>query len=439
MDLAVAAAKKAFERKSEWRNLDASARGVLLNRLADLVSRDRVPLANLETLDNGKPYDDSLFDIQCAVDTFRYYAGWCDKICGRTIPSDGPSFTLTRKEPIGVCGQIIPWNYPILMLAWKFAPALAAGNTIVLKPAEQTPLTALYVAALTVEAGFPAGVINVVPGYGPTAGAAISEHPEIRKVAFTGSVDVGKIVSAAASSTLKRVSLELGGKSPLVIFDDADLDEAVEIAHNAIFANHGQNCCAGSRTFVQEGIYDEFVRLAAEKAKARKVGNPFGDGVQQGPQVDDEMFNKVLGYIEAGKAEGAKLEAGGNRVGNVGYFIEPTVFSNVTDNMKIAREEIFGPVQTIIKFKTLDEAIERANATNYGLAAGAVTKNINNALVFAQAVEAGSVWINCYDAVVPQAPFGGFKNSGVGRELGEEALELYTETKTISIKVPINH
>lgn len=325
------------------------------------------------------------------------------------------------------------------MLAWKWGPALACGNTLVLKPAEQTPLTALHCAALSVEAGFPAGVINVITGYGPTAGAGISEHPDIRKVAFTGSVEVGKIVSMAASSTLKRCSLELGGKSPLVVFDDADLDEAVEIAHNAIFANHGQNCCAGSRTFVQDTIYDEFVKRATKLAAARKVGNPFDEGVQQGPQVDDEMFNKVLSYIEAGKAEGAKLETGGNKVGGVGYFIQPTVFSQVTDTMKIAREEIFGPVQSIIKFSTLDEVIARANATNFGLAAGCVTKDINKALVFAQAVEAGSVWVNCYDAVVPQAPFGGFKNSGIGRELGEEALELYTETKTISIKVPVKH
>lgn len=417
--------------------MDASARGRLLYRLADLIEANATEFANLESLDNGKPYDDSVFDVACSVDTFRYYAGWADKVGGRTIPGDGSFFTLTRKEPIGVVGQIIPWNYPLLMLSWKWGPALATGNTIVLKPAEQTPLTALLAASLVKEAGFPAGVVNVVTGYGPTAGAAIAEHPSIRKVAFTGSVEVGKIIQQASGKTnLKKVSLELGGKSPLVVFDDVDIDEAVEIAHNAIFANHGQNCCAGSRTFVQEGIYDEFVRRAAVLASKRKVGNPFEAGVQQGPQVDDEMYKKVLGYIEAGRKEGAKLETGGSKVGDVGYFIQPTVFSNVTDGMKIAREEIFGPVQSIIKFKTLDEVIERANATEYGLAAGVITKNINQALVFAQAVEAGSVWINCYDAVVPQAPFGGYKQSGTGRELGEEALELYLETKTISCKVP---
>uniref|UniRef100_A0A336JYT1 CSON002400 protein n=1 Tax=Culicoides sonorensis TaxID=179676 RepID=A0A336JYT1_CULSO len=437
VDLAVAAAKRAFARDSVWRNLDASARGALVIRLADYIQRDANIIANLETLDNGKPFEDSLFDVQCSVDTLRYYAGYADKIYGKTIPADGSFFTMTRKEPIGVVGQIIPWNYPLLMLAWKFGPALVTGNTIVLKPAEQTPLTALYVAALSNEAGFPPGVINVITGYGPTAGAAISEHPDIRKVAFTGSVSVGQLIAqAAAKSNLKKVSLELGGKSPLVIFDDADLNEAVEIAHGAIFANHGQNCCAGSRTFVQEGIYDDFVKKAAEMAKNRVVGDPFKKETQQGPQVDEEMFNKVLGYIESGQKEGAKLEVGGKRIGAVGYFIEPTVFSNVTDNMKIAKEEIFGPVQSIIKFKTLDEVIERANNTNYGLAAGVITKNINTAMTFAQAVEAGSVWVNCYDAVVPQAPFGGYKMSGSGRELGEDALDLYLETKTISIKVP---
>jgi len=437
VDLAVAAAKKAFERGSVWRNIDASARGTVMYRLADYIQRDMNTLANLDCLDNGKPFEDALFDVQCTVDCLRYYAGYADKIHGKTIPSDGPQFVMTRKEPIGVVGQIIPWNYPLLMLAWKFGPALATGNTIVLKPAEQTPLSALYVASLCKEAGFPPGVINIVPGYGPTAGAAISEHQDIRKVAFTGSVEVGQIIAqSAAKSNLKKVSLELGGKSPIVIFNDADVNEAAEIAHGAIFNNHGQNCCAGSRTFVQEGIYDAFVKKSSELAKKRKVGNPFEKSTQQGPQVDDDMFNKVLGYIEAGKEEGAKLEAGGNRIGTVGYFIEPTVFSNVTDNMKIAKEEIFGPVQSIIKFKTMDEVIERANATNFGLASGCITTNLNNALVFSQAIEAGSVWVNCYDAVAAQTPFGGYKMSGHGRELGEEALDMYLETKTISIKVP---
>ncbi|KAK7866620.1 hypothetical protein R5R35_010446 [Gryllus longicercus] len=440
VDVAVAAAKRAFQRGSEWRNLDASARGRLLNKLADLIARDTEYIANVETLDNGKPYGDSVFDIQCAIDTFRYYAGWSDKIHGNTIPADGTSFTYTRREPVGVVGQIIPWNYPVLMLAWKWGPALAAGCPIVLKPAEQTPLTALYIAALSKEAGFPQGVINVLPGYGPTAGAAISSHPDVNKVAFTGSTEVGHLImEASAKSNLKRVSLELGGKSPLVIMDDADVDEAVEIAHGAIFANHGQNCCAGSRTFVQERIYDDFVKKATAKAAARKVGDPFSEGTEQGPQIDDEMFNKVLNLIESGKKEGAKLQCGGQRFGKQGFFIQPTVFSDVSDEMRIAKEEIFGPVQSIIKFRTLDEVIDRANKTTYGLAAGIITKSLDSALVFAQAVQAGSVWVNCYDAVVPQAPFGGFKQSGQGRELGEDSLKEYLEIKTVSIKLPVKN
>ncbi|KAI5701599.1 hypothetical protein M8J76_009541 [Diaphorina citri] len=433
VDKAVESAKAAFKRGSVWRNLDASGRGKLIYKLAELIDKNVDYLASLETLDNGKPYEDSIFDLGCASDTFRYFAGWCDKIEGSTIPSDGPYFTYTRKEPVGIVGQIIPWNYPVLMLAWKWGPALAAGCPVLLKPAEQTPLTALYVAALTQQAGFPDGVISVLPGYGPTAGAAIASHPDISKVAFTGSTEVGhSIMAAAAASNLKRVSLELGGKSPLVICADADVDMAVEIAHNAIFANHGQNC---SRTYVQEDIYDTFVKKAAEKAAARKVGDPFDKSVQQGPQVDAEMFTKVLNYIKSGVEQGGKLEAGGKRKGDKGYFIEPTVFSNVTDDFKIAREEIFGPVQTIIKFKTLDEVIERANDTKYGLASGIVTTNIDTANTFAHAINAGSVWINCYDAVVPQAPFGGFKESGIGRELGKAALDEYTELKTVTTKI----
>jgi len=435
VDLAVRAAHRAFERGSEWRNLDASCRGRLLHRLADLIERDSTILANLETLDNGKPYEDSVFDIGCAVDTLRYYAGHADKIHGNTIPVDGNLISCTRREPIGVVGQIVPWNYPILMLSWKWGPALATGCTLVFKPAEQTPLTALHIASLSKEAGFPKGVINVITGHGPTAGGAIASHPEIRKVAFTGSTEVGKLIlRASAESNLKKVSLELGGKSPLVVFDDVELDEAVLIAHNAIFANHGQNCCAGSRTFVHERIYDQFVRKAVELARNRRVGNPFEKGIEQGPQIDDELFNKVLSYIDFGKKDGAKLECGGKRLGSEGFFIEPTVFSNVTDDNRIARDEIFGPVQSILRFKTIEEVIERANRTPYGLAAGVLTKNIDNALTFASEVEAGSVWINCYDAVVPQAPFGGYKQSGFGRELGEDGLEPYLETKTVTIR-----
>jgi len=434
VDAAVAAARAAFAPGSPWRTLNASDRGKLLHKLADLLDRDRVYLAAVETLDNGKPYGDSDFDITCSIDTLRYFAGWPDKIHGDTIPVDGPFMTFTRKEPIGVVGSIIPWNYPLMMAAWKIAPALATGCTIILKPAEQTPLSALYLASLIKEAGFPAGVVNVVPGYGPTAGAAISGHNDIDKVAFTGSTEIGRIIfGAAATSNLKRVTLELGGKSPIVICNDADVDEAVEISHGAIFNNHGQNCCAGSRTFVQAEIYDEFVKKATELALARKVGDPFEDGTQQGPQIDQDQLNKITDLIESGKKEGAKVECGGGRHGTKGYFVQPTVFSNVQDNMRIAKEEIFGPVQQILKFNTMEEVIERANATRYGLAAGICTKDINKALHFVQSIQAGSVWVNCYDAVLPQTPFGGFKESGQGRELGEAALNEYLEHKTVTI------
>ncbi|XP_051170769.1 aldehyde dehydrogenase 1A1-like [Leptopilina boulardi] len=437
VDLAVAAAKKAFSRGSEWRKMDASERGKLMNKLADLIERDANYLANIETLDCGKTFTSALGDISGSVATIRYYAGWCDKIHGSTIPVDGNNFAMTRKEPVGIVGQIIPWNYPIAMASWKLGPALCTGCTIILKPAEQTPLSALYLASLIKEAGFPPGVVNVIPGYGPTAGAAISEHNDVNKIAFTGSTDVGHIIMAAsAKSNLKRVSLELGGKSPLVIFDDADLDEAAEIAYNALFDNHGQSCCAGSRTFVQSKVYDEFVKRAKQLAQKRKVGDPFKSDTDQGPQIDRDMFDKVMGLIKSGMEENAKVETGGKRVGNVGFFIEPTIFSNVTDNMRIAKEEIFGPVQSILKFETIEEVIERANQTKYGLAAGVITKDINKALMFAQSVEAGSVWINCYDAITPQTPFGGYKLSGIGRELGEEGLKQYLEVKTINIKMP---
>lgn len=438
VDIAVKAAQKAFEIGSDWRNMDASARGKLMNRFVDLIERDANILANLETLDNGKSFDDSLFDIQVSCDTLRYYAGFCDKIHGNTIPSDGNMFSYTRKEPIGVVGQIIPWNYPILMISWKFGPALAAGCPLVLKPAPQTPLTALYLAALSKEAGFPNGVINVINGFGDV-GSAISSHPDIQKVAFTGSINIGKQVMKTAAENLKKVSLELGGKSPLVVLDDANVDEAVETSYNGIFSNAGQNCCAASKTYVQEGIYDEFVRKAADMARNRKVGCGFEKDVQQGPQIDQAMFDRIMSYIEYGKKDGAKLETGGKRWGTEGYFIEPTVFSDVTEEMRIAQEEIFGPVQSILKFKTLDEVIQRANKSNFGLAAGIFTNNINDAMKFAHSIQAGSVWVNTYDAVTPQTPFGGFKHSGIGRELGMDGIEGYLEVKSVSVKLPAKY
>jgi len=435
VDKAVAAARAAFKLGSAWRTMNASGRATLLLKLADLIERDLAYLTSLEAWDCGKPYAVAEFDIRHIIDVFRYFAGWCDKIQGHTIPCDGDFFAYTRYEPIGVCGQIIPWNFPLVLLAWKWSAALATGCTVVLKPAEQTPLTALCLGALAVEAGFPPGVVNVVPGYGPTAGQAIAAHNDIDKVAFTGSTEIGrKIMVAAAESNLKKVTLELGGKSPLIVMDDADLDFAVGVAHEAIMAFQGQVCCAGSRTFVHEKIYDQFLAKCKEAAESRVVGDVFTEGVQQGPQIDDTQFKKILGYIEEGKKEGAKLVTGGTKIGDKGFFIKPAVFSDVTDNMKIAKEEIFGPVQCLIKFKTVDEVIERANATQYGLAAGVVTKDINIALKVATNVRAGSIWVNCWDPCTPQTPFGGYKQSGFGKELGEDALKEYYQIKAVVIK-----
>ncbi|CAH1724897.1 aldehyde dehydrogenase-like isoform X1 [Aphis gossypii] len=435
VDLAVNAARAAFQPNSEWRTMNASARGQLIYKFAELLKKNTIDLANLESLDNGKPYNSSELDVKLAVSILQYYAGFADKIHGKTIPSDGPYFTFTKCQPVGVVGSIIPWNYPTVIAVGKLAPALATGCTVVLKPAEQTPLTALYLAALSKEAGFPNGVINIIPGYGPTAGKAIASHPDINKVTFTGSTEVGKLImEEAAKSNLKRVSLELGGKSPLVIFDDFDVDEAVKIAHDSVFVNMGQNCCAASRTFVQENIYDTFVKKAAKLASGKKVGDQFDANAEIWPLVSEEQYNKVLSMIESGKKEGAKLEAGGSNVGDTGYYVYPTVFSNVTDNMKIAREEIFGPVQQIIKFKTLDEVINRANNTKYGLAAGILTKNMDTAMKYMENVNAGSVWINSYLVFAAQIPFGGFNQSGIGREYGEDGLKEYLEIKSISIK-----
>lgn len=438
IDKAVKAAQAAFKPDAAWRKMDSSTRGELLQKLADFIERDAVYMASLETLDNGKPFKDSyVIDIPYSVKCLRYFAGWADKIQGKTIPIDGNFFCYTKHEPVGICGQIIPWNFPLLMMAWKIGPALACGNCIVLKPAEQTPLTALYTAQLAKEAGFPPGVLNVIPGYGPTAGAAISEHPDIDKVAFTGSTEVGQIVmEAAAKTNLKRVTLELGGKSPCVVFSDADLDLAVEQTHFGLFFNMGQCCCAGSRTYVQEEIYEEFKRKLVEKAKKRPVGDPFDEKNDSGPQVDQDQFDKILGLIESGKKEGAKLECGGKRLGNKGYFIEPTVFSDVTEDMRIGKEEIFGPVQQLIKFKTMEEVIEKANKTTYGLAAAIFTKDINKVMTYSSRVRAGTVWVNCYNVLRANCPFGGFKKSGIGRELGEYGLHQYSEIKTVIVNTP---
>jgi aldehyde dehydrogenase (NAD+) len=437
VDLAVRAARKAFHSKSPWRRMSASERGKLLNRLADLIERNADELATLESLDNGKPKSvAAAADVPLTIACYRYYAGWADKIQGKTIPINGDYFCYTRHEPVGVVGQIIPWNFPLLMQAWKLGPALAAGNTVILKAAEQTPLTALRIGELIVEAGFPEGVVNILAGYGPTAGQAIARHMDVDKVAFTGSTEVGHLImQAAAETNLKRVTLELGGKSPNIVFADADMEQAVEGSHFALFFNQGQCCCAGSRVFVEEKIYDEFVEKSTNRAKRRKVGNPLDPGTEQGPQVDDAQFDKVMSYVDAGKREGAKLECGGERVGEHGYFVAPTVFSDVKDEMKIAQEEIFGPVMSILKFKDTDELIERANKTMYGLAAAVWTRDIGKAHQIANSVRAGTVWVNCYDVFDAAAPFGGFKQSGIGRELGEYGLQQYCEIKTVTVKL----
>src|SRR6266403_359918 len=380
VDKAVAAARAAFD-KGPWRKMSASQRGVLMNRLADLIEKHADELAQLEALDNGKPaHVARAADLPLTIACYHYYAGWADKNHGKTIPVSGNYFCYTKHEPVGVVGQIIPWNFPLLMQAWKLGPALATGCTVVMKPAEQTPLTALRVGELMLEAGFPEGVVNLLPGYGPTAGAAIARHMDVDKVAFTGSTEVGHLImKAAAETNLKRVTLELGGKSPNIVFADANMDQAIEGAHFALFFNQGQCCCAGSRLFVEEKAYDEFVEKSAARAKKRTVGNPFDKNTEQGPQVDQDQFDKVMGYIDAGKKEKAKLVAGGNRVGDKGYFIEPTVFADVQDNMKIAQEEIFGPVMSILKFKDINEVVERANKSLYGLAAAVWTSDITKA------------------------------------------------------------
>jgi aldehyde dehydrogenase (NAD+) len=436
VDIAVRAARTAFEH-GPWRKMAASERGRLLFRLSELIEKNADELAGLEALDNGKPFAIAkAVDVAATAGCFRYFAGWADKVHGKTIPIDGDYFCYTRHEPVGVVGQIIPWNFPMLMLAWKLAPALATGNTVVMKPAEQTPLSALRIAQLIVEAGFPEGVVNMLPGYGPTAGAAIARHMDVDKVAFTGSTEVGHLImEAAAKSNLKRVTLELGGKSPNIVFADTNLDEAVEGAHFGLFFNHGQCCCAGSRVFVEEKIYDQFVEKSGARANKRKVGDPFDPMTEQGPQVDQAQFDKVMGFIDSGQSEGAKLVCGGGRVGDKGYFIQPTVFADVQDDMKIAREEIFGPVMSIIPFKSVDEVVTRSNHTEYGLAAAVWTRDIQKAHAIANSVRAGTVWVNCYNVLDTRAPFGGFKQSGIGRELGEYGLQQYTEVKTVTVKL----
>jgi aldehyde dehydrogenase (NAD+) len=434
VDKAVKAARTALE-SGPWSRMDAAERGRLLYKLADLIEKNAEELAALESLNAGKTINDSRGDMQGVVNTLRYYAGWADKIEGRTPPVRGSFLSYTLRQPVGVVGQIIPWNFPLLMLAWKWGPALACGNTVVMKPAEQTPLTALRAGELAIEAGFPPGVINLVNGFGETAGAALVVHPDVDKIAFTGHVDTAKIIQKAAADTLKRTTFELGGKSPNVIFADADFDEAVAGAFHAIYFHGGQCCTAGSRLFVEEKIAKDFTQALAAKAKQRKIGDPLDPSTEQGPQVSQEQLDKILGYVELGKKQGANLVTGGSRRGDRGFFVEPTIFENVKDEMAIAKDEIFGPVVTVLPFKSMNELLPRANRTFYGLAAAIWTKDIDKAHLYAKQVKAGTVWVNCYHVVDTTTPFGGFKMSGQGRENGEAALEHYTELKTVTVKL----
>src|SRR6266567_4235935 len=435
VDKAVAAARKAFEGK--WSRMSARDRGRLLFKLSQLIERDAAQLAELETRDNGKPIKESTYiDLPGVIENFEYFAGWPTKIEGETIPVPGQMFNYTLREPVGVCGQIIPWNFPLLMAAWKLAPALTAGNTVVLKPAEQTPASALELAKLIQEAGFPEGVVNIVPGYGETAGAALAAHEGIDKIAFTGSTEVGKLIAKAAADNLTKVSLELGGKAPNIIFADADLDQAVNGAMMGIFFNQGQVCCAGSRIFVEEKAKAEFLGRFKEKADRIKVGDPMDKATLMGPQVSEAQLDRIKGYVEIAREEGATVLTGGGSPQldpefQNGYFFQPTIFSDVDNSMRVAQEEIFGPVSSVITFKDDDELIQKANDTIYGLSAGIWTQNLTRAHRFAKAIKAGVVWINTYNMMNAASPFGGYKQSGYGREMGRHALELYTQVKSV--------
>ncbi|KAM0516008.1 hypothetical protein ACHAPE_005631 [Trichoderma viride] len=442
VDVAVAAARKVFN--TTWRKTATVDRGRMLLKLADLIDRDAEKLAAVESYNNGKPIALATGELQLVSACIRYYGGYADKIHGKTVDVDSDYMVYTKQEPLGVCAQIIPWNFPLLMLAWKIGPSLATGNAVILKSSEQTPLTALLIAELINEAGFPAGVYNIISGFGKTAGAAMASHMDIDKVAFTGSTLTGRaIMKAAASSNLKKVTLELGGKSPNIVFDDADIDQAVSWVNYGMFYNQSQTCSAGTRIYVQEGIYDKFIAAFKKRVLENKVGDPAHPESFQGPQISQLQFDRIMGYIDAGKSEGAKLEIGGERHGDKGYFIKPTIFSDVGHDMKIMREEIFGPVAAVAKFKDEEDVLRMSNDSTYGLASAIHTKDLDRAIRVSNDLHAGTVWVNNYNFLHAQIPFGGYKQSGIGRELGEEALNAYLQNKSVTIRIggglsPIN-
>ncbi len=432
VDQAVASARACFVSDS-WQKLSARKRGALLAKAADILASRQPEIARLESLQNGKPLFESNIDCSMAIETLRYYAGWCDKLTGDTLPVDGPFFVYTLREPVGVVGAIVPWNFPLNLAMWKVAPALAAGCTVVLKPATETPLTAIALGQVMLEAGLPPGALNVIAGGGRTAGMALVRHPDVDKIAFTGSTEVGKTIMKEAADTVKRVTLELGGKSPNIVFADADLGAAVRGAQTGIFYGKGEVCAAGSRLLVERSVKDQVVEQLAERARKLTPGDPFDKATRMGALVSRKQQENVLGYIEKGKAEGGTVVAGGNavKVNGKGFFVEATVFDGLTPEMTVAREEIFGPVLAVLGFDDFDEAVHLANQSMYGLAAGIWTRDVSKAHRLARAVKAGTVWVNTYNIYDPAAPFGGYKQSGFGRDLGRVALDGYTESKTV--------